>query len=140
MSTFISGIKSLFFNAGGFPNPTEPSPKKEGIEVLPTFAKEEGFSSTNYLGLAFSIGSIAAGIFPAYRRASLGLMASAAWYLSSAAIIKANEAAEGTSIEKPIHQLHALAMEVKTSWVDAATLPDSGASYMTIMDTIEEKW
>jgi hypothetical protein len=53
--------------------------------------------------------------FRIYFLGSMTLIAVASWYLYSAAIVIANQAAEGTRLEKPINHLHSLAMEVNSA-------------------------
>lgn len=93
------------------------------VEVLPTIGKERAFSSKKYIENANVVAFIAAIILPCCFSASMVLFAIASWQLSSAVIIVANQEAEGTSLEKPIHRLHAMAMEVNSGIAAAAVFP-----------------
>lgn len=93
------------------------------VEAFPTIGKEEGFSSKKYFAIALVIGVIAGAIFPVCFPASIVLFAVASWYLWSATIVVANRVADGTYLEKPIHRLHAVAMEVNSGVAAAALFP-----------------
>lgn len=92
--------------------------------VIPTTpAQEEGFSSKKYFLVALAVGAVAAGIFSVCLPAAIALIAVASWYLWSATIIELNKIADGSCLEKPIHHLHAMAMEVNTAVACAALFP-----------------
>lgn len=90
------------------------------IEVI---GKEEAFSSLRYFGIALVVAALAVSIFSVCFYAALSLFAVATWYLLSSVIILANDAAMGTSLEKPINRLHAMVMEVNSAIAKAASLP-----------------
>jgi triacylglycerol lipase len=100
-----------------------PSQKEKAAEIRPTLVKEEGFSSKKYFAIALVIAAIAGAILPVCLPASIALFALASWYLWSAAIIEINRAAEGTRLEKPMHLLHAAAMELNSAVASAALFP-----------------
>lgn len=91
------------------------------VEMLPTLGKEEAFSSKKYLAIALVVAAIAGAVFSICIPASILLFAAASWYLWSAFIIMANQITDGTYLEKLIHRLHAVAMEVN-SGIAAVTL------------------
>ncbi len=129
MSTDISTIRLKIFQAPEV-HTTPPVESQEAfvqqqriVEVLPTIGKEEAFSSKKYFAIAFIIAAIAGAIFPVCFPASIVLFAVASWYLWSAVIIVANRVADGTCLEKPIHHLHAVAMEVNSGVAAAALFP-----------------
>lgn len=93
------------------------------ISDLPGIGKEEAFSSKKYFVAALVIAAIAAVIFFVHIPASIVLFAVASWCLFSALIIVANRAADGAYLEKPIHLLHAGAMEVNSAVAAAAVFP-----------------
>lgn len=93
------------------------------VEVLPTIGTERAFSSKKYIENTDVITVIAAMILPCCFSASMVLFAIASWQLSSAVIIVANQVAEGTSLEKPVHRLHAIAMEVNSGIAAAGVFP-----------------
>ncbi|MDE3055850.1 MAG: alpha/beta hydrolase [Verrucomicrobiota bacterium] len=97
--------------------------ERQNVESLSILGKEEVFSSKKYFAAALVTAAIAAAIFPVCFPAAIGLFAVASWCLWSAVIIVANRATEDTCLEKPIHCLHAIAMEVNSVVAAAALFP-----------------
>jgi pimeloyl-ACP methyl ester carboxylesterase len=126
MSTCASEVKLNTFQTQGVPATTsaesqEPFAQQQRVVgVLPTIGKEEAFSPKKHFAIALIISTIAAAIFP-FRFPAL--FAAASWHFCSAAIIVANRVADGTCLETPIHQLHAVAMEVNSGITAAALFP-----------------
>ncbi len=85
---------------------------KKRFEVLPLNSEEEFFSSKNYFVTAIVISTVGAAIFSFYFPAAVALLGIGSWYLWSAAIVVINRAAENTGLEKTIHRLYALSMEI----------------------------
>ena len=84
---------------------------------------EQGFSSLKYLVVALAIATLAGIIFTVSIPAAIVLSAVAVRYLWSAAVIQLNEVAEGSCLEKPIHFLYAVAMEVNSLIIAMIVLP-----------------
>ena len=122
MSTDISAIK-LSVVPATVPVESQLAQEQRVVEILPTIGKEEAFSSKKYFAIALVIAAIAGAIFPVCFPASIVLFSVAFWYLWSAVIIVANRVADGTCLEKPIHHLHAVAMEVNSGVAAAAVFP-----------------
>lgn len=129
MSVGISAIKLNIFQTSGAPATALVEPqvsihqKQKVAEIFPAINKEEGFSSKKYFAIALAIALIAGTIFPVCFPASIVLFAVASWYLWSAVIIAVNRVADGSCLEKPIHYLHAVAMEVNSGVAAAAVFP-----------------
>ena len=98
-------------------------PQEKIIEVRPIPNKEEGFSSKKYFSTALALGGVAAAIYSFCFPLSMGLCAAASWSIWSGASIEANRAAEGTRLEKPIHQLHAITTDVNSLIAAGALFP-----------------
>jgi predicted alpha/beta hydrolase family esterase len=97
--------------------------EQRAVEIFAMIGKEEGFSSKKYFAAALVIAAIAGAVLPFCFPASIVLFAIASWYLWSTVIVIADQAADGSSLEKPIHHLHAVAMEVNSGVAAAALFP-----------------
>ncbi len=93
------------------------------LEVSPSIGKEEAFSSKKYLAVAVVVAGVAVAVFFVCCSAGSVLFVVAAWYLWSALIIVVNRVADGTCLEKLIHRLHAVAIEVNSVVVAAGLFP-----------------
>ncbi len=91
----------------------------------PPASEEKGLSSApfKYLVAALVIGALAASVFAACLPLAIVLMMVSGWYLWTGAIIFANRAADGSKFEKPIHLLHATAMELNAGSVAGCLFP-----------------
>ncbi len=106
------------------PPPPPPLPLEEKkIDVLPINRLEEGFSAFKYLAIATLVAVIAGVILSHCMPAAIILFLLASWYLYSSAIIVANRAAENTCLARPIHYLHAAAMELNAGISSALLFP-----------------
>jgi hypothetical protein len=103
----------------------ETFPQESSVETFPIIGKEEGFSSITYLARAHVIGTIGAICFRIYFFGSITLIVVASWYLCSVVIVVANQAAEGSRLEKPINHLHSLAMEVNSAVTATLLFPST---------------
>lgn len=97
---------------------------KNYIQAPPP-AEEKGLGSSpyQYITAALIIGALAAAVFSAVLPLAIVLLMVSAWYLWSGAIVLANRAADGTKFEKPIHLLHATAMELNAGAVAGCLFP-----------------
>ena len=87
--------------------------------------EERGIASSphKYIAAAMIVAALAAGIFTLYLPVAIALISISTWLLWSGIIILANRAAHGKSFEKPIHKLHAIAMEFNSGVVAAGLFP-----------------
>jgi len=96
---------------------------KKSFASLPVNSKERFFSPAKFLCVALVVASLAGAILPVCFPAGLVLLGIASWSLWSAAIIVINRVMDGTCLEKPVHHLHAMAMEVNAAVVATAVFP-----------------
>lgn len=129
MSTDISAIQSNSFQVSEMQTALSEESQKACTQqqkvgdTLPSIGAETAFSAKKYVAIALVIAGVAAAIFPLCFPAAIGLATVASWYLWSAVIIVANRVADVTYVEKPIHHLYALAMEVNSGIAAAALFP-----------------
>lgn len=103
-------------------------PVREGGELPEVRFEEEicpenGFCSKNYLAASVVVAAVAAAVFSVCFSASMVFVALSAWCLWSAALIAANRVSVGTCMQKPVHLLYSMAMEVNSGVKAAALFP-----------------
>lgn len=99
------------------------TPDPTAIEALSERVREEAFSAKRYFTVALITSALGAGILPFCYPVAVVFFVASAWYLWSAIIIEANLDAENRYLEKPIRQLHAMAMEVNSGVAAAGLFP-----------------
>lgn len=84
---------------------------------------EEIFSSKKHCILALSVSLVAGTILPICFPATIVLLGIGTWFFGSALIIELNQITIGSYLERPIHKLYAMAMEVNSVMIATALFP-----------------